>query len=139
MIGRAARIGLLLAAAPLLNGCGALSCADSDPILEKVKKLDHEYLSQLYEYAASGQCKFTCSPPLLNRLSGLGNRAPVFEVVPHRQAQIKLSVCMDEGVILIFRAIGTPDAAITVISSHDGVTWNEAVLWSNSQSNHDVR
>jgi hypothetical protein len=64
----------------------------------------------------------------LNRLDGLGNRAPVFEK-RGGGAQIKLSVCMDAGVILIFTDIGTPHAAILVTTSDDDIHWNRTPLW----------
>ena len=135
MLNRAIQVGLLFALA-VLGGCGVLGCPDNHATVEGAKRLDPEYLSQLHAYAASGQCKVTCRPPILSRLSGLGNRAPVFEVLPNGQAQIKLSVCMDQGVILLFKEVGTPNAALYVTWSQDDLKWDRALLWSASQPNH---
>ena len=129
MLVRVAQAGLLLTLAAAAGGCNAFGCPNVDAIVEGTKKLDSAYLSELHAYAASGQCKDACKPPLLARLSGLGNRVPVFEVLPGGRAQIKLSVCVDEGVILTFEGIGTPNTTLHVSSSHDGVNWDSALLW----------
>lgn len=117
------------------GGCRAFfGCPDINTIVEATKKLDPEYLSQLQAYAASGQCKDMCRPPILARLSGLGTRASVFEVLPKGMAQIKLSVCVDEGVILYFKGIGTPNVTIDVSWSQDGNNWDSALLWPAPES-----
>ncbi len=71
-----------------------------------------------------------CRPPLLDRLSGLGNRPPVLEILPNNQARIKLSVCVDDGVMLIFKEIGTPSAALYVMWSVEFPEWDKALIWS---------
>jgi hypothetical protein len=131
---RFSRTALLVIAAATSQGCNLdqwlWGCRDLRALVEKVKGLDRAYFVQLHAYAASGECKSRCSPPLLDRLSGLGNRKPVFEVIGHNAARIKLSVCMDEGVILGFGDIGTPQATIDVSWSADDIHWDDALLWS---------
>jgi hypothetical protein len=113
----------------------AFGCDDRLALVEKVKTLDHAYLSELAAYAASDQCaRLSCRPPLLDRLAGLGNRTPVFERLPH-SARIKLSVCMDEGVMLIFTDIGTPRAVIVVSTSEDDIRWDSTQIWSAGDAN----
>jgi len=106
-------------------------CPDRAALVEKLKALDPNYLAELAAFAASNPCapNSACRSPLLDRLDGLGNRAPVFESF-NGDAQIKLGVCMDEGVILIFTDIGTPRAAILVSTSADGIHWERTPLWS---------
>ena len=109
-------------------------CDDRAALVERVKALDPGYLAELARYAASGQCAVfaACRPPLLDRLAGLGNRRPVFERFPRDHAWIKLSVCMDEGVMLVFADIGTPRASVFVSSSEDDIQWDRTLLWSAS-------
>jgi hypothetical protein len=130
MMRRGMGLGLLLVMAAFASGCDAFLCEDRGAIVEKVKKLDPAYFEQLYAYAASGQCHVQCRPPVLSRLSGLGNRSPVLEMLPRNQARIKLSVCMDHGVALSFTEIGTPQAAIYVSWSVEFPDWDRALLWS---------
>jgi len=107
-------------------------CDDRVALVEEVKTLDRAYLAELAAYAASEQCgkHQSCRTPLLNRLVGLGNRKPVFERTTLDGARIKLSVCMDEGVMLVFTGIGTPHAAILVSTSEDDIRWDSTPLWS---------
>jgi hypothetical protein len=133
MLPRIAKIVGLVPAIALAGGCGSLAC--NIEAVEGAKKLDKEYLSQLYAYAASNECKGTCRPSILSGLSGLGNRAPVFEALPGNQAQVKLSVQLDCGVILTFKELGTPSGAVYVISSTDGTNWDKDFLWSVGHSN----
>ncbi len=137
MLISAMQMSLLLAAAtPTITLREFLfGCDDRLALVEKVKKLDHAYLAELSAYAASEQCAVhrSCQPPLLDRLVGLGNRKPVFERL-RDIARIKLSVCMDEGVMLIFTDIGTPHAAILVSSSEDDLRWDKTPLWSASDA-----
>ena len=128
MLLRTMQIFGLVSITALLTGCGWGSCGHLEA--EKAKKLDAAYLSQLYAYASSNECKGTCRPSILAGLNGIGNRPPAFEVLPHRQAQVKLSVCMDSGAILTFKEIGTPQGSIYVIWSADGLQWERALLWS---------
>jgi len=134
MSSRLSRTALLVIAAATSQGCNLdqelWGCPDLRALVGKVKGLDRAYFVQLHAYAASGECKSMCSPPLLDRLSGLGNRKPVFEVMRGSAARIKLSVCMDEGVILGFGNIGTPQATIDVSWSADDIHWDDALLWS---------
>jgi hypothetical protein len=111
-------------------------CDDRLALVEEVKALDRAYLAELAAYASSDQCtKYQCRPPLLDRLAGLGNRRPVFERTTHDGARIKLSVCMDEGVMLVFSGIGTRHATIVVATSEDDLRWDETPLWSASDAN----
>jgi len=131
---RFSRTAFLVIAALTSQGCNLdqslWGCPDLRVLVEKVKGLDRAYFAQLHAYAASGECKSMCNPPLLDRLSGLGNRKPVFEVIGNNAARIKLSVCMDEGVILGIGDIGTPQATIDVSWSADDIHWDDALLWS---------
>ncbi|WP_139225054.1 hypothetical protein [Dokdonella immobilis] len=133
MLPRIAKTAGLIPALALASGCGSLAC--NIEAAEGAKKLDNQYLSQLYAYAASKECKGTCRPSILSGLSGLGNRAPVFNALPGNQAQVKLFVQLDCGVILTFKELGTPSGAIYVISSTDGINWNKDLLWSVGHSN----
>lgn len=131
MLRKVTQLGILIVAMAASSGCHELICG-TEATLKGTKKLDPAYLSQLYEYAASGQCKDKCRPPILEHLSGLGNRAPIFEALPNKKAVIKLSVCVDEGVMLGFKEIGTPQAAIYAAWSFDDIKWNSTLLWSAS-------
>ena len=131
---RAAQTGILLAATVMVGGCNVFGCPNVDAMVEATRKLDFEYLSQLQAYAASGQCKDVCRPPILARLSGIGNRPPVFEVLPGGMAQIKLSVCVDEGVILTFKEIGSPKTTIHVSWSLDDLKWDSVLLWPKPEA-----
>jgi len=133
MLSRTVSMAFIAGLAAAASGCGELHC--SGAAVEGAKKLDRAYLAELYAYAASGQCKGTCRPALLSRLSGLGNRPPVFEVIPNGRAQIKLSVCMDEGAILRFKNIGTQSGALYIAWSVDDLKWDEELLWSVAQTN----
>lgn len=113
MLPRVAKFACLIPALALASGCGSLAC--NIEAAEAAKKLDKKYFSQLYAYAASKECKGTCRPSILSGLSGLGNRAPVFDALPGNQAQVKLFVQLDYGVILTFKELGTPSGAVYVI------------------------
>ena len=134
-----ARLVLLGATLSVASSCDAvgndIACGERAAV-EGAKKLDRAYLTQLYAYAASGECKDMCRPPILSRLSGLGNRSPVFEVLPNRQARIKLSVCMEDGVMLFFKHIGASDASLYVMWSADFPKWEQALLWVAGQPDH---
>lgn len=135
-----ARIKYVVATVALLSGCDTLDMwgCRQNAAIEGAKKLDQTYLSQLYAYAASGQCTGMCRPSILGRLSGLGNRSPVFEVLPHGQAHIKLSVCMEDGVMLYFKDVGKPNAALYLTWSVSFPKWDEALLWSASMPDHGL-
>jgi hypothetical protein len=138
MFGRATRIGFIVATLVVVNGCGVLDSCDERAAVERVKRLDQAYLAQLYAYAESGECKRKCTPPILNRLAGIGNRPPVFEALPDGQARIKLSVCVEYGVELRLKDIGTPHAAIYVTWSVDFPKWDQVLLWSAGQPVHET-
>lgn len=128
MLPRTSHVSGLVSVTALLAGCGWASCGHL--AAEKARKLDPAYLSQLYAYAASSECKGTCRPSILSGLNGIGNRPPVFEVLPRRMAQVKLSVCMDSGAILSFKEVGTPQGVIYISWSSDGIQWERSILWS---------
>ena len=100
-------------------------------MVDRLKSLDQAYFAELAQYAASGRCALhhSCTSPIFDRLAGIGSRRPVFYQW-RDGAQIKLSVCMDEGVILVFTGIGTPQAAILVSTSADAIRWDRTLLWS---------
>lgn len=65
----------------------------------------------------------------------LRNRKPLFERLREDGARIKLSVCMDEGVMLVLTGIGTPHSAIVVSTSEDDIRWESTSLRSANDPN----
>ena len=95
MLRRAARNCCVVAAITLLAGCevrDVSGCRQSTAI-EGAKNLDQPYLSQLYAYAASGQCTSMCRPSILSRLSAAWESSPSFRG-PAEQASAHQIECL---------------------------------------------
>lgn len=59
----------------------------------------------------------------------------LFERATHGGTRIELSVCMDEGVMLVFNGIGTRHTTIVVATSEDDLRRDETLLRSASDAN----
>jgi hypothetical protein len=50
------------------SGCDELFCGRNSRAVRGAERLDKQYLAQLHQYVASGQCDSPCTPGILDPL-----------------------------------------------------------------------
>jgi hypothetical protein len=111
-----------------LSSCEGMLCGRNSRAVRGAERLDKQYLVELHEYVASGQCDFHCTPDILDPLKKISNREPVLKMRRNGDASITLSFCFDRGVELIFKNTKTDDATISV--GWGAIEWEYILLWS---------
>lgn len=118
-----------------LAGCDEITCGRNSSAVRGAERLDKRYLAHLHEYVASGQCRFRCSPDILDPLKAISTRQPVLKMKPDGDASITLAYCFDRGVELVFDDTRTDRATISV--AWGSIEWNSIKLWSKAKPHAD--